>query len=137
LFAADWLRNVGNQVIGFDTETNAEWPWSQDFRLRLTQFSDGREAWLWPAHIESELLRDTIRDHPRFVAHFSEAEVRFVGRGLPGALRLRDNNPHVLDNQVAQAHHDPRTLLPRKESVDIRLIHPRGLKETYARQYSG
>jgi hypothetical protein len=127
----DWLAGRRGQVLGLDTETNARDPWEPGFELRLIQISDGKEAFLFTP---SEYARQLIHRHPQFVAHFSEAEVRFLGRGLPGALRLGEQEPHVLDYQVIQAIIDPRSLLPRKDGVDLRLLHDKNLKEAYRRE---
>lgn len=128
-----WLEWHSGEVLGLDTETNAADPWDADFELRLIQVSDGTTAWLFEPN---EYARHLVNRHPRFVAHFSEAEVRFLGRGLPGALRLGELEPHVLDYQVVQAVIEPRTLLPSKDGVDIRLRHDKGLKPSYARHES-
>jgi DNA polymerase-1 len=129
----DWITRQRSEVLGLDTETNAVNPWSPGFELRLIQISDGKVAWLMEP---GPIARALISEHPQFVAHFSEAEVRYLGRGLPGALRLGGAEPHVLDYQVIQAIIDPRSLLPRKDGVDIRLLHDKGLKETYEREVS-
>lgn len=129
----DWMASRHVEVLGLDTETNGLDPWEPGFAVRLIQISDGREAWLMEP---GEYVRGLINLHPKFVAHFSEAEVRFLGRGLPGALRLGELEPHVIDYQVAQAIVDPRTLLPRKDGVDTRLLHDKGLKPSYTREVS-
>jgi hypothetical protein len=130
---ATWMRDRRDVVLGLDTETNAINPWDRDYRLRLIQISDGREAWLAEP---SGAVRDMLRAHPTFVAHYSEAEIRFLGCGLPGAVRMEDSEPHIIDTQPILAFYDPRTLLPRKDGIDIRLIHPKGLKDTFTREFS-
>lgn len=131
---AGWFGAVKDCVLGLDSETNAEDPWSRDYRLRLVQISDGQNCWLTPPH---PAVAKLMHAHPRFVGHFTaKAEVPFIGRGMPGALRLGELDPHVVDYQTLQAIEDPRTLLPRKDGVDIRLIHDKGLKATYERKVS-
>lgn len=128
-----WFHVRRGLTLGLDSETNAVDPWAKGFELRLIQVSDGHSVWLMPP---CDKARELIRTHHRFVAHFSESEVRFIGRGLPGALRLGELDPHIIDFQVALAIVDPRTLLPRKDGVDTRMIHDKGLKATYEREVS-
>lgn len=128
-----WMRERASVVLGLDTETNAHDPWDDNFAVRLIQISDGAEAWLCEPN--DQTTRD-INLHPQFVAHYSEAEVRFLGRGVPGTVRLQDAKPHILDTQPILAFYDPRTLLPRKDGIDPRLVHPKGLKDTFTREFS-
>lgn len=133
--AGTWFRVRRDVVLGLDTETNALNPWEPDFRVRMIQVSDGTTAWLlWP----TPWCRALLRTHPTFVAHFSEAEVRFLGRDpiMSGAVRMEDSQPHILDTQPILGHYDPATLLPTDDKkIDPRLRHPKGLKETYAREF--
>jgi DNA polymerase I-like protein with 3'-5' exonuclease and polymerase domains len=134
---ARWMHERTAVVLGLDSETNAEDPWSLGFLCRAVQVSDGREAWVIDAQLcaavaPGELAR-ILRAHPAFVAHFSEAETRFLGRGVPGSVRLGAELPHILDYQVVQAVRWPRTLLPQKDGVDPRLRWTKGLKDSYAR----
>lgn len=130
---AVWMTARRSETLGLDTETNAKDPWEPGFAVRLIQISDGNEVWMCEP---SNWIKDLIHAHPRFVAHFSEAEVRFLGMGLPGALRLGELEPHVIDYQVIQAIMEPRTLLPRKDGVDVRLVLDKGLKASYERHVS-
>jgi DNA polymerase family A len=133
---AQWMCDRQDWVLGIDTETNALNPWDPDFRVRLIQISDGQLVWMCqPNHYVAQL----IRDHRRFVAHFSEAEIRFLGRDpiMRGCVRMEDDAPHIMDTQPVLGHYDPATLLPANEDkIDPRLRHARGLKETYAREFS-
>lgn len=135
---ADWTRAHRDEVLGLDSETNARDPWERGYRCRLIQISDGDIAWLIdPQTGPRDLIRATIRTHPKFVGHFTaKAEVPFIERELPGTIRLGELEPHVIDYQVAQAIVDPRTLLPRKDGIDIRLVHAKGLKDSYRREVS-
>lgn len=129
-----WLKARQDVVLGLDSETNAVDPWARRFQCRLIQISDGDTCWVTPPY---DFVRDAMREHPKFVGHFTaKAEVPFIGRGLPGALRLGELEPHIIDYQVAQAIVDPRTLLPRKDGIDPRLVHDKGLKSTYSREVS-
>jgi DNA polymerase-1 len=137
---AGWLQWMGDnarEVLGLDSETNARDPWERGYRCRLIQISDADIAWVIdPQSAYRDLIRDTIREHPRFVGHFTAtAEVPFIERELPGAIRLGEEEPHIIDLQVAQAIVDPRTLLSRKD-IDPRLVHKKGLKDSYARDVS-
>lgn len=137
---AQWMRVHQNEVLGLDSETNAVDPWARGYACRLIQISDGDIAWVIdPEAVASDdpIIRDTIRRHPKFVGHFTaKAEVAFIERGLPGAIRLGELEPHIIDYQVAQAIVNPRTLLPRKDGIDVRLVHDKGLKATYEREVS-
>lgn len=133
-----WMRVHRDEVLGLDSETNTEDPWAPGYACRLIQISDGDIAWVIdPQGGPRDLIRDVIRDHPRFVGHFTgRAEIPFIERHLPGAIRLGELDPHIIDYQVAQAILDPRTLLPRKDGIDPRLVHAKGLKDTYRREVS-
>lgn len=133
-----WMTEHRDEVLGLDSETNTVDPWAPGYACRLIQISDGDVAWLLdPQSAYRDLIRDTIREHPRFVGHFTGlAEIPFIERHLPGAIRLGELEPHIIDYQVAQAILDPRTLLPRKDGIDIRLVHPKGLKDSYRREVS-
>lgn len=135
---AAWMRVHRDEVLGLDSETNARDPWERGYRCRLIQISNGDIAWLIdPQTGPRDLIRDTIREHPKFVGHFTaKAEVPFIERELPGTIRLGELEPHIIDYQVAQAIVDPRTLLPRKDGIDIRLVHAKGLKDSYRREVS-
>ena len=134
----DWMRVHRDEVLGLDSETNARDPWEHGYHSRLIQISDGDIAWLIdPQTGPRDLIRDTIRAHSKFVGHFTaKAEVPFIERELPGTIRLGELEPHIIDYQVAQAIVDPRTLLPRKDGIDIRLVHAKGLKDSYRREVS-
>lgn len=129
-----WMGARTGVVLGLDSETNAVDPWDRGYECRAIQVSDGTQAWI----VQPEpWVGPILRRHPKFVGHFTaKAEVPFIERALPGAIRLGELDPHIIDYQVAQAIEDPRTLLPRKDGVDVRLIHDKGLKATYARKVS-
>lgn len=136
---AQWMRVHRAKVLGLDSETNAVGPWARGYRCRLIQISDGDIAWaIDPQQAEHrDLITKVIREHPQFVGHFTAAaEVPFIERELPGAIRLGELEPHIIDYQVAQAILDPQTLLPRKDGIDVRLVHKKGLKDSYAREVS-
>jgi hypothetical protein len=135
---SQWMDYHRDEVLGLDSETNTVDPWARGYQCRLIQISDGNVAWLIDPQSEYHTaIRDVIREHPRFVGHFTAtAEVPFIERHLPGAIRLGEMEPHILDYQVAQAILDPRTLLPRKDGIDVRLVHDKGLKATYTREIS-
>ncbi len=134
-----WMAARDHQVLGLDSETNGADPWAADFRLRAVQVSDGLDSWVVDiARVSRQRLAQAICRHPAFVAHFSEAEVRFLSRGLPGSLRLHEDTPHVCDFQVVLAWLDPRTVIPAgKDGMDPRLARPKGLKPTATRELGG
>lgn len=137
----DWLAERRDQPLGLDIETNALDPWSHDFRARTVQTADGRGAWvLRVEELDDEGRRgvsDALREHPLWVAHFAEADIRFAQRGLPGdPIRvLDDDRPHVVDTQAVLAIYDPRTVTSanKRDRIDVRIPRPKGLKETSTR----
>lgn len=131
-----WMRERSRKVLGLDSETNAIDPFDAGFRCRAIQVADSETAWVLPVEHLTDGARRAIHDHPRFVAHFSQSEIKFMGRGAPGTLRIGELEPHIWDCQIPQAIADPRTLLPRKDGVDIRLQHAKGLKDSYDREVS-
>lgn len=134
---AGWMWLHRDEVLGLDSETNTVDPWARGYACRLIQISDGIVCWLIDPAAEPDLIREVIRRHPKFVGHFTaKAEVPFIERGLPGTIRLGELEPHIVDYQVAQAIVDPRTLLPRKDGIDPRLVHKKELKDSYKREVS-
>jgi DNA polymerase-1 len=129
-----WMAGQAGVLLGLDCETNAHDAWDPQFRLRLIQISDGRQAWLLPEPFPADVA-GVIRAHPRFVAHFSENEIKFLSRGLPGSVRLGDLDPHIIDCQVVQAIAEPRTLAQMKDGIDPRLRLEKGLKASVAREF--
>lgn len=134
---AAWWAQRADQILGIDAETNGEDPWHASFRLRYVQVADERESWVVPVRDWSAgALAALVRRHRLWAAHYAEADVRFLQRGLPGEpVRLREETPHVADTQPLLAVLDPRTVTTRnvKDRIDPRIPRPRGLKETVAR----
>lgn len=134
-----WLTTCSASVLGIDCETNGVDPWAWDFRLRTVQIADERTSWVIVVEALSPedrtALARMIHNHPRFVAHYSEVDIRFLGRGLPGAVRMGDLVPHIVDTQVVMATYDPRTVTT-KSNIDPRIPRKRGLKDTSQRLIS-
>lgn len=132
----EWLAARTGEWLGLDSETNALDPWDQGFAVRTVQIADTHTSWV--VDVAAIGIPDTaalVRGHRTWVAHFSEAEVRFFVRGLPGALDLDCDVPHVIDLQVVLAWYDPRTVVPQgTDKVDPRIARPKGLKPTSARE---
>lgn len=134
----DWLVPRKDMWIGCDSETNAVDPWHPGYALRMLQFADERESWIVDTQsVGPHAVKALMRSHRNLVAHFSEADLRFIERGAPGSLALDDDRPHLWDNQVAQAYYDPRTVMSAdKPNIDRRLVHPKGLKPSTTRELS-
>lgn len=140
---ARWVQDRRDQVLGLDLETNALDPFAHGFRARTVQVADGTEAWVVPVYRSNDvavpwtLVSDVLRAHPTFVAWFSENDVRFAQRGLPGdPIRVHDDEaPHVVDGQALLALYDPRTVTSanKRHGIDVRIPRPKGLKETSGR----
>lgn len=138
-YVEPWLHRHRDDVLGLDAETNAENPFSPDYRLRLVQIADADTVFLLDAQaLGPEVVADVVRRHPLWVAHFSENDIRFCERGAPGSVRLSDDTPHFVDLQVPLAYYDPRTVVPAqaKDGIDPRLARGKGLKETCTRELS-
>lgn len=133
----DWLQARSNQVLGLDFETNGvRNPFDSRFRQRLAQIADTNEGWIirsgQPGMLD--VSRDMTRMHPYWIAHFSENDIRFAECAAPGSIRLDQITPHVADLQPVLAWHDPRTVTSAdKPGIDVRIRHPRGLKDTVVR----
>ncbi|HJT02103.1 MAG TPA: DNA polymerase [Pseudonocardiaceae bacterium] len=131
-----WLSQRQNWVLGLDCETNALPPQHRDFRVRAVQIADADTAWVLDVEsLGTELVAALIRGHRTWVAQFAGvAEVPFLHHGVPGALRLDEDEPHVVELQTLLAWFDPRTLVPAgKDGIDPRLSRPRGLKDNTTR----
>lgn len=136
-----WLAARRGHVLGLDIETNAHDPWHPDFAVRTVQMADTREAWVAVIPERSELqqarwVSKMIREHPRWTAHFSEADIRFAMRGLPdNPVRFDSQVPHVSDTQTVLAMYDPRTVTTfnKKDRIHPAIPRLKGLKDTTER----
>jgi len=134
-----WLEQRRGHVLSVDCESNGQDQFSPRYRLRTVQVSDGFESWVIDvSRVSLRNLATLINRHPLFVAHYSEADIRFLARGLPGSVRVTDYAvPHIIDTQVVLAWYDPRTVTSRDDAYDARLPLPRGLKPTVERLCPG
>lgn len=140
---ADWVAARRGKVLALDCETNALDPWQPGFRTRYVQVSDGLTSWAvpvdppgWRSH-GPEVGR-VVRDHPRWVCHYAEADERFLCRGLGlgwDPVRWDDPEPHFWDTQVLLGMYDPRTVTTQnpKDRIHPRIPRPKGLKPTVTR----
>jgi hypothetical protein len=134
-----WLDAHATEALGLDSETNSEDPFGYKHILRFVQIASVTEVWLLDIQtLGTEFIRSIIRQHRFWVAHFpGSAEIPFIENACPGAFRMDDDFPHVVDTQVVLAYHDPRTVMPEdKEGIDPRLPHRKGLKPTTTRELS-
>lgn len=146
-----WLEKRSDQLLGLDLETNAVDPFSPAYRARAVQIADLHEAWVLVPPVGAlgfdgeygRIVTKLLREHPLWVAHFSENDIRFAVRGLPdyqgaGPIRLGDKTPHVIDSQVALALSDPRTVTTSSKKDRIHPLIPRlkGLKPSSERLLS-
>jgi hypothetical protein len=132
-----WLAERQGEYLGIDSETNALDPFEPGFRLRMVQMADLYESWVVPVSpLRAGRLSHLIRRHPRWVAHYTEADTRFLSRGLPDApVRWEGKDPHFSDTQVLLAMYDPRTVTThnKKDRIHPRIPRQKGLKETATR----
>lgn len=144
-----WLgeRAARGEPLGLDAEINARDPWRPGFACRMVQVADPWTTWVIPVtgtEVALGLAR-VIRWYPQWVAHFSEADTRFVGRGLPphwdglgfrDCVRWEDDEPHFVDTQGLLALYDPRTVTTtsKKDRIHPRIPRLKGLKETVERE---
>jgi DNA polymerase-1 len=133
---SDWLYHRRGEVLAIDCETNAVDPFDPRFHLRTVQISDAHRSWVVAIEECGRSARDYVADliarHPKFCAHFSEADIRFLARGLPGAVRLDDDEPHIMDTQPVLGLYDPRTVTSQDEAYGAIPL-PKGLKPASAR----
>lgn len=140
----NWVAARVDQVLALDCETNALDPWQPGFRTRMVQISDGAVSWAVPiweglfSGLRREQVAKIVWDCARWVAHFAEADERFLCRGLGldwDPVRWADPEPHFWDTQVMLAVHDPRTVTTynKMDRIHPRIPRPRGLKEVTAR----
>lgn len=131
-WVCDWARAHDGDYLGLDSETNALDPWQPEFRLRLLQVSDLAESFVIPVEMDPGVCSDLVRGHDRWVAHYSEADERFLARGLPGEpVRWDALQPHFSDSQVVLAMFDPRTVTThnKKDRIHHKIPRLKGLKE--------
>jgi hypothetical protein len=139
-----WLGQRHDHLLGLDCETNAYDPHNYRFRLRTVQVADLHESWVIPVwssdgrYSRGEALSAMLRGHPRFAAWYSENEVQFLTRdpSMRDAVRLGDQEPHIVDGQAVLSVADPRTVTTfnAKDRIDPRIPRSSGLKETTTRE---
>lgn len=133
-----WLEQRRGAVLGIDCESNGEDQFSPRYRLRTVQISDGYESWVIDvSRVSLRNLAILINRHGLFVAHYAEADIRFLVRGLPGSVRIDDHaTPHIIDTQTVLAWYDPRTVTSQDDAYGSIPL-PRGLKPTVERLIPG
>lgn len=130
----EWLGKRRDEVLGIDCESNARDPFDPLFVLRTAQISDGYTAFnVNAAAVDIRYLAHLIHRHRWWVAHYSENEVRFLSRGLPGSVRTGEDIPHIVDSQTVLAWYDPRTVTSQDEAYG-KIPLEKGLKPTAARE---
>lgn len=130
---AAWMAERSGEILGIDCETNGQDPFSPWFVLRTAQIADLWDSWVVDAtRVDLGRLAALIRQHPAFVAHYAEADIRFLVRGCPGAVRLEQDTPHIADTQTLLAWYDPRTVTSKDDAYG-KIPLPKGLKPTVAR----
>jgi hypothetical protein len=140
---ARWLDERAVQPLGLDFETNALDPWQHGFQARMVQIADPYASWCVPIDIGGEAGRfrahevaGIVHTHRHWVCHYTEADTRFAGRGLPwDPVRWNDPEPHFSDTQTVLAVYDPRTVTThsKKDRIHPRIPRLKGLKETTTR----
>ena len=107
----DFLRRTSGQILGFDTETTGLHVWGREFRVRLVQIGNGREAYVLPVEVDPAIfaaariaLRDPVR---RFVAHNAPFDLLVADR--TGLADLDDLGPRTFDTYILAHLCDPRT----------------------------
>lgn len=130
----EWLAARRDMVLGIDCESNARDPFDTLYQLRAVQISDGNTAFVIDvSKVDIRYLAHIIRRHRWWVAHYSENEVRFLHRGLPGSVRIDEDTPHIVDSQLALAWYDPRTVTSQDDAYG-KIPLEKGLKPTSARE---
>lgn len=130
----EWLAARQHEVLGIDCESNARDPFDTLYRLRAVQISDGHTAFVIDvSKIDIRYLAHIIRRHRWWVAHYSENEVRFLYKGLPGSVRVEEDCPHIVDSQTVLAWYDPRTVTSQDEAYG-KIPLEKGLKPTALRE---
>lgn len=138
-WAADWVADRQGTVLGLDSETNARDPFERGFVLRTLQVSDLEESFVLPVAWAPEVCVDLVEQHGQWLCHYSEADERFLARGLPrDPVRWDELQPHFLDSQVTLAMFDPRTVTThsKKDRIHPRIPRYKGLKENTDRWVS-
>lgn len=144
-YLAPWLDDHKNDHLGLDAETNAIDPWHQGYRTRTVQMADLYTSWVIDLETNTDplwakVIAELIRNHRYWVAHFSEADIRFLHRGIAcrdgsSPIRLGEKMPHVADTQTVLAMYDPRTVTThsKKDRIHYKIPRLKGLKETTER----
>ena len=133
-----WMEQRRGHVLGIDCESNGEDQFSPRYRLRAVQISDGYESWVIDvSRVSLRNLALLISRHALFAAHYAEADIRFLVRGCPGAVRVDDHaTPHIICTQTVLAWYDPRTVTSQDDAYGAIPL-PRGLKPTVERLIPG
>lgn len=96
------------RVIGLDTETTGLHIYGADYRCRLVQLGNEREAWVLRVDIFEEFIRGFLADpRYRFVAHNAPFDLLVLDR--TGLAPLENLGPRVFDTYILAHLCDPRT----------------------------
>lgn len=97
----------GDKVLGFDTETTGLDIFGQDYRVRLVQFGNAREAWVLRADLFGDVIAKTLRQPRAFVAHNAPFDLLVTDRHI--GVTIEELASRVFDTRVLAHLIDPRT----------------------------
>lgn len=133
-----WTSQRSASDLGIDCESNTVPANDPRYRLRTVQIADDHESWVIDVgRHRLDHLAELIHGHDRWWAHYSEADIRFLHWGVPGAVRpCSQIAPHIADTQVLLAWLDPRTVTSQDDAYGAIPL-PKGLKPTVERLFPG
>lgn len=102
----DFLARNTGRVLGLDTETTGLHIFGREFRCRLVQFGDAREAWVLDVERFFHVIKDVLA-RGTYAAHNAPFDLLVLDR--VGLAELNDLGPRVFDTYVLAHLLDPRT----------------------------
>ena len=97
----------GDKVLGLDTETTGLGVYEPDFRVRLVQFGNDREAWVLRADRFRDVIVRALRQPRLWTVHNFAFDGQVIDRHL--GVRLEDLGPRVFDTRILAHLLDPRS----------------------------
>lgn len=98
--------NAGDKVLGLDTETTGLNIYSRDWRCRLVQIGNEREAWVLQADRFREWILRALRGRRFFTVHNAAFDLQVLDRAF--GVPIEDLGPRTFDTRILAHLLDPR-----------------------------
>lgn len=106
LVGFDRFLSNGDKILGLDTETTGLAVYTRDFRTRLVQIGNDREAWVLRADLFAGEIKKALRQPRYFTVHNAPYDLQVIDRTL--GVPIEELGPRVFDTRILSHLLDPR-----------------------------